>query len=467
MSLFNSRLLALGLAAFWLLPMTYALRYNETLDPWNINKNKGERTSKTSDQRLTGLDATMISEYTTERANRTYTASPTNWRVSDIPFPTMCRYLINLFQELPCYTLLLDKWMDGDPSNDDFFKTMYEYDHREVNLRNGGDAEGLINARGLDYLQGMGVRSIYIAGTYFLNMPWQADGLSHSYHVDAVADLFLGYSAIDFTLLDPHYGTLAHWAELIDEMHRRGMYIILDFTVGTMGDFIGFKEYVLSRSHFPTLTRYSHLNVSTPFNIDEYEAQWKRPTYAPWGFDYYPDFNFTNGEDIQWTARGASLLISLVQCTMTHASCLLSGSMTEASLTLERLVATQASLTSMVISRLSVFCRYFMCGRLADKSLAPTGNVSWLSLPPCRIVCENGARWPRKSLRSLDACRLKPLTLTAFVSIKPPRSLWDSWRIGLRTLESVPRISVKTISSFRVRSLVAILLVPFTCACFA
>ena len=66
--------------------------------------------------------------------------------------------------------------MDGDPSNDDFFKTMYEYDSREVNLRNGGDAEGLLNARGLDYLQGMGVRSIYIAGTYFLNMPWQADG---------------------------------------------------------------------------------------------------------------------------------------------------------------------------------------------------------------------------------------------------------------------------------------------------
>lgn len=131
--------------------------------------------------------------------------------------------------------------MDGDPSNDDFFKTMYEYDSREVNLRNGGDAEGLLNARGLDYLQGMGVRSIYIAGTYFLNMPWQADGTSSSL-TSTVKLTFSGYSAIDFTLLDPHYGTLAHWADLIDEMHRRNMYIILDFTVGTMGDFIGFKE---------------------------------------------------------------------------------------------------------------------------------------------------------------------------------------------------------------------------------
>lgn len=44
-----------------------------------------------------------------------------------------------------------------------------------------------------------------------------------------------------------------------------------------------------------TLTR-RHLNSSAPFNIDEYEVVWKRPPYPPWGFDYYPDFNFTNSE---------------------------------------------------------------------------------------------------------------------------------------------------------------------------
>lgn len=41
MSLFRSRRIALGLAAFWLLPSACALLYNETLDAWNINKNKG------------------------------------------------------------------------------------------------------------------------------------------------------------------------------------------------------------------------------------------------------------------------------------------------------------------------------------------------------------------------------------------------------------------------------------------
>lgn len=59
-------------------------------------------------------------------------------------------------------------------------------------------------------------------------MPWQADS----------------YSPIDFSLTDPHWGTLNDWRDLIDEMHSRGMYIMLDFTVGTMNDFIAFEGCV-------------------------------------------------------------------------------------------------------------------------------------------------------------------------------------------------------------------------------
>ncbi|KAL7424549.1 hypothetical protein Q5752_000233 [Cryptotrichosporon argae] len=204
--------------------------YNATLDPWNLNKNQ---------------NATDAIDYTTTRSNTTYTPSPDNWRA------------------LPTYTLLLDKWIDGEPDNNDFFGMMYEYDWRETQLRAGGDALGLMDERGLDYLQSMGFKAIYIAGTYFLNMPWGSDG----------------YSALDFTLLDPHYGNVTVWTNFIDALHARGMYIIVDFTVGTMGDLIGVKKY---------------LNVSAPFNIDEYDVTWKLPTYPPWGIETYPDFNYTN-----------------------------------------------------------------------------------------------------------------------------------------------------------------------------
>lgn len=98
---------------------------------------------------------TNVLEYSTTRRNGNYTPSPANWR------------------ELPFYTILLDKFADGDPTNNDFFNTTFENDWNELNLRFGGDVRGL--QRHLDYLQGMGIRAIYIAGTPFLNMPWQAD----------------------------------------------------------------------------------------------------------------------------------------------------------------------------------------------------------------------------------------------------------------------------------------------------
>jgi alpha-1,3-glucan synthase len=126
-----------------------AHEYREDLAPWNINTNQGAGNN--------------VLEYSTTRRSGNYTPSPTNWRA------------------LPFYTILLDKFADGDPSNNDFFNTTFENDWGELNLRFGGDVKGL--QRRLDYLQGMGIRAIYIAGTPFLNMPWQADsrfsGQSH------------------------------------------------------------------------------------------------------------------------------------------------------------------------------------------------------------------------------------------------------------------------------------------------
>jgi hypothetical protein len=54
----------------------------------------------------------------------------------------------------------------------------------------------------------------------------------------------LGYSPLDFTVLDPHYGTLVDWQNAIDAIHAHNMYIMADFTVGTMGDLIGFDGCV-------------------------------------------------------------------------------------------------------------------------------------------------------------------------------------------------------------------------------
>lgn len=57
------------------------------------------------------------------------------------------------------------------------------------------------------------------------------------------------------------------------------MCTILDFTVGTVGDLVGFKGQVSSkvgykdRSARPLWCR--HLNTSTPLSMTKYDAVWK------------------------------------------------------------------------------------------------------------------------------------------------------------------------------------------------
>lgn len=120
--------------------LVLASPWREDLVDYNLNTNK---------------DATNPTQYDTSRPGGKYTPSPDNWR------------------SLPTYTILLDKFADGDPSNNDFFNSVFEYDIRETQLRFGGDLKGLVSR--LDYLYGMGIRVIFMSGTPFLNMLWQAD----------------------------------------------------------------------------------------------------------------------------------------------------------------------------------------------------------------------------------------------------------------------------------------------------
>ena len=88
------------------------------------------------------------------------------------------------------------------------------------------------------------MQGIYIAGSPFINSPWGYDQ----------------YSPLDLSVLDQHFGTIETWRSAIEEIHARGMYVILDNTFATMGDLIGFDGY---------------LNTTTPFTLKEHSVQWK------------------------------------------------------------------------------------------------------------------------------------------------------------------------------------------------
>jgi alpha-1,3-glucan synthase len=90
----NHWCLGLALLVFIFSPSSTALRFDQQYVDYNLNQNAG---------------AANITDYYGIWDNHTFTSSPSNWRI-------------------PFYTLFLDKFVNGDPTNDDINGTVFEHD---------------------------------------------------------------------------------------------------------------------------------------------------------------------------------------------------------------------------------------------------------------------------------------------------------------------------------------------------
>lgn len=108
--------------------------YDEALLRYNINENK---------------TATNPVDYWGTWPDHKYKPSPENWR-------------------FPFYTLFLDRFVNGDPTNDNINGSYFEHDLDSNQMRHGGDVVGLVDT--LDYLQGMGIK----VGAAYTSVQWVA-----------------------------------------------------------------------------------------------------------------------------------------------------------------------------------------------------------------------------------------------------------------------------------------------------
>jgi len=148
------------------------------------------------------------------------------------------------FEDEVLYFAIPDRFNDGDPGNNcgDFAGVCVTGDTRENVLEHGylpsdkgyyhgGDIEGL--RRKLPYLQELGVSAIWV-GPIYANKTVQPDstnlyGMSSGYH---------GYWILDFLRVDPHLGTNAEFARLVDEAHARGIKVFMDIVTNHTADVI-------------------------------------------------------------------------------------------------------------------------------------------------------------------------------------------------------------------------------------
>ena len=135
------------------------------------------------------------------------------------------------------YFVMTDRFANGDASNDrggvtgDRLTT--GFDPTDKGFYQGGDLAGL---RGkLDYIKGLGTTAIWLTPS-FTNKYVQGAG------TDDVSAGYHGYWVTDFTSIDPHYGSKAELAELIDDAHALGIDVYFDIIANHTADVITYAE---------------------------------------------------------------------------------------------------------------------------------------------------------------------------------------------------------------------------------
>jgi len=131
------------------------------------------------------------------------------------------------WSEQVIYMLMIDRFDDGDPSNND--QGHGEYDPSQPSHFSGGDLWGVVGR--LDYLRELGVTAVWTT-PIFHNQWWSTPYQATGWH---------GYWPVHFQQVDPHFGTLADYQRLSHELHCRGMHLIQDTIANHVGNFYAYE----------------------------------------------------------------------------------------------------------------------------------------------------------------------------------------------------------------------------------
>lgn len=162
-----------------------------------------------------------------------------------------------------------------------------DVDRSNPNYWHGGNIKGIIER--LDYIVDLGITTIWLTPIFKNDNPIE-DGKYASYH---------GYGITDFLSVDPHFGTLDDYIELVNAAHERGLKVIMDFVVNHCGiNHIWLKDKskrnwinnIKDEEGNPILC-----NKNTTTILGEYVSDYDRnQTIKGWFTKNMPDINLAN-----------------------------------------------------------------------------------------------------------------------------------------------------------------------------
>lgn len=153
---------------------------------------------------ISNLEETDNSQELTD--SQTTTSEPTTEATLSTPYPET-----RITKEDIIYFIMVDRFADSDPSDN-----LPDVDKENMRAYQGGDLQGIIEK--LDYIEDLGATAIWLT-------PIMENG-PNGYH---------GYWIYDFYKVDPHFGDIEVFKELVDKAHEKGIKVILDYIVNHTG----------------------------------------------------------------------------------------------------------------------------------------------------------------------------------------------------------------------------------------
>ncbi|MDQ8202909.1 glycoside hydrolase family 13 protein [Pelagicoccus sp. SDUM812003] len=178
------------------------------------------------------------------------------------------------------YLMMPDRFANGNIENDEIEGLMEGVDRSDPTKRQGGDLKGISDH--LDYIDDLGMTAIWFTPTFENNSPPDYGG----YH---------GYAATDLYQVDRRLGTNEEYKQLVDDVHQRGMKVIMDM----IHNHIGLDHWWMS--DLPTndwvhdVEKYGYTNFRGPIPSDPYASQADKDRLIKgWFVPYMPDLNQRN-----------------------------------------------------------------------------------------------------------------------------------------------------------------------------
>jgi alpha-amylase len=187
------------------------------------------------------------------------------------------------WDNLTVYFIMTDRFNNGDLTNDQSFGRQKD-GKDEIGTFHGGDIKGVTEK--LDYIQALGANAIWMTPLVeqvhgFVGGGSNGDFPFYSYH---------GYWALDYTKLDPNFGTDEDLRELVREAHERGIRLIWDTVINHAGYATG-----------QDLVDYDIDVFNSDIQIDN---QWKPASGQNWhSYHEFIDYESLNWGEQWWDAQ--------------------------------------------------------------------------------------------------------------------------------------------------------------------